>query len=304
VGEMSKDSFENNGKKIKEIDQEKKNILFGGSFENNGENIKEIEEEKKGILFGDSVESISNEKWGVGIKKLLSGQDKNAALSVLFATIVLLLYFYFGIQDFFAKSFPYVENIDYWKYIYHNFIPLFLFFIMGIIFVKFVLKARLKDFGLGLGDRKAGLKLLIFGAPLLVLAGLTTVWDSGMNQMYPLAREVIYAPIGFVFLYYISYIAYYIGWEFLFRGLLVFSLEKRGPLLAIMVSTMISALIHSSIAGFGKPFAETASAIIAGIAFGYTAYKTRSVWYSFVMHAIVGFSTDLFISIFTRSGLI
>ena len=97
---MSKDSFENNGKKIKEIDQEKKNILFGGSFENNGENIKEIEEEKKGILFGDSVESISNEKWGVGIKKLLSGQDKNAALSVLFATIVLLLYFYFGIQDF------------------------------------------------------------------------------------------------------------------------------------------------------------------------------------------------------------
>jgi len=274
------------------------------SFEKNTKAFTDHAEDKKESFVGDSLNNVLNESWGTGIKKIISGPDKNAALSVLFVTIVLLLYFYFGIQDFFAKSFPSVDNIDYWKYIYHNFIPLFLFFILGIIFIKFVLKAKLKDYGLGLGDRRAGFKLLTFAAPILILAGFTTVWDSGMNQMYPLAREVIYAPFGFVFLYYLSYIAYYIGWEFLFRGLLVFSLEKRGPLLAIMVSTMISALIHSSIAGFGKPFAETASAIIAGVAFGYTAYRTRSIWYSFFMHAIVGFSTDLFISIFIRAGLI
>jgi membrane protease YdiL (CAAX protease family) len=75
-------------------------------------------------------------------------------------------------------------------------------------------------------------------------------------------------------------------------------------LMAIAVSTMISALIHSSIAGFGKPLAETFSAIPAGIAFGYVAYKTRSVWYGFYLHSLVGFSTDFLIAVFIRNGLI
>lgn len=238
------------------------------------------------------------------IKTLWGESDKRAVLSLLFVTITLLLYFYFGIQDFFAKTFPTLVNLDYWKYIYHNFIPLFLFFGLGLLFIKFVLKDKLSNYGLGMGNKKAGLKLLLIASPILILAGLTTVWDTDMNSMYPLARNVIFAPIGLVLLYYISYLAYYVGWEFLFRGLMIFSLEKRGALLSIMVSTMISALIHSSIAGFGKPFAETASAIVAGIAFGYVAYKTKSIWYSFFMHAIVGFSTDFFITIFTRNGLI
>jgi uncharacterized protein len=250
------------------------------------------------------MEKNEENKFTDEIKSLWNEADKKAVLSLLFVIITLLLYFYFGIQDFFAKTFPGVENLEYWKYIYHNFIPLFLFFALGLLYIKLVLKGKLSEYGLGLGDKKAGFKLLLIATPILILAGLTTVWDSDMNTMYPLARGVIYAPIQFVLLYYVSYLAYYIGWEFLFRGLMIFSLEKRGALVSIMVSTMISALIHSSIAGFGKPFAETASAIIAGIAFGYVAYKTKSIWYSFLMHSIVGFSTDLFISLFTRNGLI
>lgn len=238
------------------------------------------------------------------IVRLWNNSDKKAVKGVLFITVILAVYFYFGIQDFFAKTFPNTENLDYWKYIYHNFMPLVLFFALGILFVKFVLKADIKDFGLGLGDIKAGLKICLILTPVMILAGLTAVWDKGMSSTYPLARYVINAPAGFVALYYVSYTAYYVGWEFLFRGIGIFSFKKDNALVAIAVSTMISALIHSSIAGFGKPMAETLSAIPAGIVFGYTAYKTRSVWYSFYLHVLVGFSTDFLITLFIKNGLI
>lgn len=238
------------------------------------------------------------------LKGLWNESDKKAVLGIGFITVILAIYCYFGIQDFFAKLFPDANNLDYWKYIYHHFSALVLFLGVGLIFVKFVLKSNFKEYGLGTGDHKLGLKICLIATPILILAGLSTVVDADMNSAYPLSSFVINAPFQYVLLYYVSYLAYYIGWEFLFRGIGIFSMKGRGVVLAIAVTTMISALIHTSIAGFGKPFAETFSAIPAGVAFGYVAYKTKSVWYCVYLHMVVGFSTDFFISLFTRSGLI
>ncbi len=241
---------------------------------------------------------------GKDIKALWQSSDKNAFKSIIFVTVAVTLYFYFGIADFFQQLFPDTPRLDYWKFIYHNFTPIIFFFLSSVLFIKFGLKGKLKDYGLGLGDYKLGIKMCLVVTPIFIIAGLSTVVDSGMNQMYPLARYVIDSPFQFVMLYYISYLVYYVGWETIFRGVTIFGTEKSGPLVAIAVSTLVSALIHSSIAGFGKPFTETFSAIIAGVVFGYVAYKTRSIWYSFYMHVLVGFSTDFFISIFTRAGII
>lgn len=239
------------------------------------------------------------------LKELWNGCDKKAVVSILYITVILTLYCYFGIQDFFLKTFPETENIDYWMYIYHNFTPLFFFFALGLLFVKFGLKENLKDYGLGLGDYKLGLKISLCLTPLFIISGLTAAFDGEMNQMYPLARDVIYASGGYVLLYFVSYFAYYVGWEFLFRGIGINAISKKsGAFMAIAVTTLISALIHTSIAGFGKPFTETFSAIFAGIIFGYVAYKTKSIWYTLWMHMVVGFSEDIFIIIFTRAGII
>ena len=67
-----------------------------------------------------------------------------------------------------------------------------------------------------------------------------------------------------------------------------------GVVAAILFTTMISALIHTSIASMGKPMIETLSAIPAGIIFGYIAYKTRSMIPPLIIHTLIGFSTDFF----------
>jgi membrane protease YdiL (CAAX protease family) len=229
------------------------------------------------------------------IKRLWGQADKNAVKGILFITLIVTVYCYFGTQAFFVKAFG--DNGGYWKYIYHNFMPLPLFFAGGLLFVKFGLKGRLRDYGLSAGEAKLGLKLCLVGVPICVLAGLTAAFDKDMAATYPLARGLFDMPFQYILLYYLSYIAYYVGWEFLFRGVGIFSTQKSGVFLSVAITTMVSALIHTSIASFGKPFAETFSAIPAGIVFGYVAYKTKSMYYTLLLHILVGFCTDFLITL-------
>lgn len=235
-------------------------------------------------------EIFNNEK-----KFLKNGADKNLTLSILFATVILFVYCYFGSYSFFEKNFAGIQNIEYYKIIYHNVMAFVLFFGVGTLFTKFVLKQNLKDFGLCFGNYKLGIRLCLIAIPICALCGLSCVLDADMSAMYPLINFGAY-PWWQDLLYFVSYFLYYVGWEYLFRGVLYFGTEKKcGVLGAIVVTTLISALIHTSIAGFGKPMIETLSAIPAGLIFGYVASKTRSINYSLIMHMMVGFFTDIFI---------
>lgn len=226
---------------------------------------------------------------------LRNGADKNFALSLLFATIIIFVYCYFGSYSFFEQTFASLPNLDYYKIIYHNCMAFVLFFGLGVIFTKLVLKVNLRDFGLKFGNYKLGLKLCLIALPICALCGLSCVLDSGMSTMYPLINFSACSWWQIV-LYFISYFLYYVGWEYLFRGILLFgSQEKCGVLCSILLTTLISALIHTSIAGFGKPMIETLSAIPAGLIFGYITTKTKSINYSLFMHMLVGFCTDIFI---------
>lgn len=230
------------------------------------------------------------------INMLKQNNDKNFSLALLFTCIILFVYCYFGSFSFFENAFKNVQDVSYWKIIYHNLMAFVLFFVVGAIFNKLVLKNKLQNVGLGVGNGKLGLKIALIGLPIAIICGLTTVLDASMTTTYPLIDFAQYNNFWQIALYFFSYFLYYVGWEFLFRGVLYFNSEKKcGTLGAILLTTLISALIHTSIGGFGKPMIETLSAIFAGVIFGFMAYKTKSIFPSLFLHMIVGFSTDLFI---------
>ena len=171
-----------------------------------------------------------------------------------------------------------------------------LFFVIGSLFSRFALKNNARKMGLGFGDYKLGLKLCLIALAVVPLVALSTVLSPNMTSTYPLVDFSTYGKWYYILGYFISYFLYYVGWEFLFRSILLFSCEEKcGVLGAIVITTMISALVHSSIAGFGKPMVETLSAIPAGLIFGYITSKTKSIWYSLFIHMLVGFLTDMFI---------
>jgi len=85
---------------------------------------------------------------------------------------------------------------------------------------------------------------------------------------------------------------YYTGWEFLFRGFLLFSLAQIDPVMAVLVQVVPSTLLH-----YNHPETETWSAILAGVVFGYVAWTTGSIIYPWLMHAAFGIFTDIAIYI-------
>ena len=152
------------------------------------------------------------------------------------------------------------------------------------------------NFGIGVGKAKLGLKIGLIATPIAILCGLTTIADGQMVATYPLVDFAVYGEWYYILIYFLSYFLYYLGWEYLFRGLILNSCkEKCGVVASLLITTLISALIHTSIGAFGKPMIETLSAIPAGLIFGYITYKTNSIYCGLFLHMLVGFSTDILI---------
>ena len=225
---------------------------------------------------------------------LKENNNKTFSYTLIFVTIILFIYCYFGSFSFFESNFASCKNLAYCKIIYHNIMAFILFFGVGSLFTKFVLKKPLGEFGLNYNNVGLGAKLCLIAIPICVLCGLSSCLDSSMQSTYPLINLNIYGEWYFIISYYISYLFYYIGWEYLFRGILYFgSEEKCGAMASILITTLVSSLIHTSIGGFGKPMIETLSAIPAGIIFGFIVYKTRSITYTTIIHFFVGLFTDI-----------
>ena len=72
---------------------------------------------------------------------------------------------------------------------------------------------------------------------------------------------------------------YMFAWEFLFRGYMLFGLEKSIGKSAIFVQAIPFVLLH-----LGKPFLETLACIPGGFIFGYVAHRTRSFLPCFIIH--------------------
>lgn len=132
------------------------------------------------------------------------------------------------------------------------------------------------------------LPLILFMTPVLWIA----CGRSDFNRFYPL-----YSPASFHHLvaYETIYMVQFIAVEYLFRGFLLFRMEKAAPGYGVWVMVIPYALIH-----IHKPFPEALASILAGVVLGFLALKSRSIWPGVFVHCYVALATDLFSLI--RSG--
>ncbi len=93
------------------------------------------------------------------------------------------------------------------------------------------------------------------------------------------------------------YFAQFFALELFFRGWLLSVLKSRMGSAAIFVMTVPYCMIH-----FGKPYLEVGGAIVAGIALGSLAMKTKSIYQGFLLHITIALSMDL-LALSHRSAL-
>jgi membrane protease YdiL (CAAX protease family) len=130
------------------------------------------------------------------------------------------------------------------------------------------------EYGFKLGNWRLGLVLTVLGC----LAMIPIIWYLGshvtsMEKYYRYGAEGLIWKKGLEML----------GWEYLFRGWLLFGYAKRYGTDALWLQAVPFAVAH-----LGKPDVETLSTIFGGFAFGWLAWRTGSFLYSFLVHWFIG----------------
>lgn len=159
---------------------------------------------------------------------------------------------------------------------YHQLTPfkywdrVILYLVIPLAIIILFFREHPKEYGFSLGDWKAGLFITAMGilimAPVIYLLGRDNESMRAYYQSY--MRGLPWTT--FLDL---------IGWEFLFRGWILFGyLRKFGPE-SLWLQAVPFALMHN-----GKPEVETLSTIFGGFAFGWVAYRTGSFLYPFLIH--------------------
>ena len=154
------------------------------------------------------------------------------------------------------------------SYKYLDRIILYLF--IPLVFILFIFRENPRELGFTLGDWKAGLVLTLGG----ILVMTPVIWylgvsDPSMAHYYkPLVKDLPWTT--FLDL---------IGWEFFFRGWILFGYARKFGAEALWLQAVPFALAH-----IGKPEVETISTIFGGFAFGWVAWRTRSFLYPFLIH--------------------
>jgi membrane protease YdiL (CAAX protease family) len=217
--------------------------------------------------------------------------DIELAFVLLIVPVDLLAWVYYGKRAAFERFFARGSGDQNVNAVLYEYVAAFLLmFAVPFVGMTIVLNHSPREFGLQLGDIRLGGLVLAIGLPVALLAAWLGSADPAMQAEYPLDKRIGQSPCRFL-LVETFYLVYYVGWEFLFRGVMLFSLYQRfGALLAVWVQTLPSAIVH-----IGKPAAESFAAIPAGILFGYVALETQSIVYPLILHAAIGIATDVFV---------
>ncbi len=140
---------------------------------------------------------------------------------------------------------------------------------LGIILLVF--RESPARYGFRLGDWRAGLMWTLGACAGLAVLMAVVARTPAFREYYgnDASKPLFWLADGLELL----------GWEFFFRGFLLFALYRACGPLALLLQAVPFTLAH-----IGKPELETLSCIFGGTAFGYIAWRTRSFLYPFLIH--------------------
>lgn len=166
-----------------------------------------------------------------------------------------------------------------------------------LLLIRFALKENSLKYGVVLGNWKVGLKVSL-GFWIIMLPILWFVSaDASFLHLHP-APDPAKTRWAIFLVYQAASLIYLIGWEFIWRGYVLFGLKETFGSFAIIIQMIPFALLH-----IGAPELEAYSSIIAGIGLGMLAFATRSFWYGVLAHALVLGTMDLLGALRFRSGI-
>jgi membrane protease YdiL (CAAX protease family) len=182
--------------------------------------------------------------------------DREIAAITILSTLLIMVDFYEGLTPFKA-----IDRVA-------------LYLIIPLAVIRLVFRKSPREYGFQWGDWRAGLALtaivIAIGAPILwwVTSRSPAMVDYYAHQWNPAAPLFTFLDL--------------IGWEFFFRGFLLFGYARLFGANALWIHAVPFALAHLT-----KPPVEVYSTIFGGFLFGLVAWRTKSFVYPFLIHWFV-----------------
>lgn len=169
-------------------------------------------------------------------------------------------------------------------------------FVLPVLALVVVFGRRPRELGLGVGDWKLATTLAALYVPVVAVGTWVLSDGAAFQAQYP-----HYQPAArdwtFFLIYEALFLFYWIGWEYLWRGFVLFGTAHTFGLYAILVQTVPFALLHLQ-----KPLPEAVLSIVGGVALGALVWRCRSFWIAVPIHAAQMMLLDLWCSLRIRSG--
>lgn len=159
--------------------------------------------------------------------------------------------------------------------------------VLPALLIRWVLKARVHDFGWQLHDTSRHWQgYLILLSPILVFVYLVSLGEDFVDHypFYSLAGRSWFDLLAWEFLY----LSQFVFLEFFFRGFILNALRPAIGANAVWVMCVPYMMIH-----FPKLWLEATGAILFGLFLGILALRSRSIWGGVLVHAGVAVSMDL-----------
>ncbi|HEX6384963.1 MAG TPA: CPBP family intramembrane glutamic endopeptidase [Anaerolineae bacterium] len=162
---------------------------------------------------------------------------------------------------------------------------LLLYFILPVVVIVFLFRESPASYGFRLGNWRVGLLWTLGACVGMALILWFLARSPAMQQYYDdrapreVWRLIIFNGLDLF------------GWEFIWRGLMLFAFARAfGPGAAIFLQAVPFAFMH-----LGKPEVETLSTIFGGAGFGFVAWQSGSFLYPWLIHWFIA-SFTMFIA--------
>jgi membrane protease YdiL (CAAX protease family) len=203
--------------------------------------------------------------------------DLEAATIIICATLILLSVLFLRRTHFILPGEPFLERL----------IIVGLIYIISPVLLLLLFKRKPKDYGINLGNPKQWMKEVFLFYAIFLIILIIAFKFTNLKEIYPLYRKAAHG-MSYFFFYQLIQLWYMLGWEFFFRGFMLFGLERTFGRMSVVIQAIPFALWH-----FKKPKLEAYGAIFAGIFLGIIGLRARSFLPCVLLHYLIIVTADV-----------
>jgi len=231
-------------------------------------------------------------------KRLLKGLrslDTQTTVVLTLCVLLMIITFKFGSRNFYLEQiFPSGTRLQAWGWWF--LIQGITGFLIPVLVLIIGFRRRPAEIGLGLGDWKLALIVFAIYVPIVLIGTWVLSDDRAFRLEYPHYRGAVDSWSIFM-IYHTLFLLYWIGWEYMWRGFVLFGTAHTFGLHAIFVQAVPYALLH-----MGKPTSEFILSLVGGILLGALVWRCRSFWIVVPIHFTQMLVLDFWCALRLRSG--